>query len=146
MRQAGLFRDVRKRPVAIVSVEVVRRLLTFRETFQPPAVDEKQVRPAVVIVVKEGHAAARGLEEIFVGHLAPVDRLVRDPRLARHVGEGDSARELGCGQRKRLEERTARKRAGRLQELTPGPTPAVLCHSLPFGGGSAGLQPSTVPP
>lgn len=41
-------------------------LLAFAKPFEPPPVDEKNVQPAVVIVIVERDAAASGLEQIFI--------------------------------------------------------------------------------
>src|SRR2546426_325283 len=128
MREPGLFGHVRERPVAIVLVNAVRRLLAFRKAFQAPAVDEEQVRPSVIIEVEECHAAAGGLEQILIGLLASVNRLVGNPRLARHVGESNAGRELGGAQPTRPDQRSARKRPNCAQESTPGPMSVFWCH------------------
>ena len=65
--------DVSERAVAIVFEKVGHRFLPLGETFEPPAVDKKNVEPAIVVVVIECDAAAGGFEEIFVFVLAAID-------------------------------------------------------------------------
>ena len=65
--QAGAGSHIGEGAVAIVLEEVAVRLLSSGKSFQPPAVHEKQIQPAIVVVVVEGEAAAGGLEQIFVG-------------------------------------------------------------------------------
>ena len=73
--EAGLEGDVGKRAVAIVLEEMADRLLAFGKAFEAPAVDEEDVDPVVLVVVKEGGAAAGGFKQVFVAVLAAEDGL-----------------------------------------------------------------------
>jgi hypothetical protein len=64
--EARLLRDVLERPIALVAVEVVRGLLARREPFERRPVNEKDVEPPVSVVVEEGDAAPRRLEQVLV--------------------------------------------------------------------------------
>jgi hypothetical protein len=64
--EAGTFGDVGEGAVPIVLEQAAVRFLSLRETFEAPAVDQKNVEPAVVVVIVEGEAAAGGLEQIFI--------------------------------------------------------------------------------
>src|SRR5579864_5762627 len=69
----------------------------WRETFQPRAVDQKNIQPAVVVVVIEGDATASGFEQVLVLVLATVDGFCVEPRLSRDVQKADP--KLGTGRR-----------------------------------------------
>ena len=87
--------DVGEGAVAIVLEQVVEGLFARRKAFEPPAVDQEDVEPAVVVVVVEGDAAAGGLEQIFVLVLAAEDRLGVESGFVGDVDEGDA--EVGLG-------------------------------------------------
>ena len=55
------------------------------ETFQARAIDQKNVEPAVVIVIVESDAAAGGFEQIFVFVLASEDGLHVQVGFTSHV-------------------------------------------------------------
>ena len=138
-RQAGARRHIFECPVAAIAIQVARGLLAARKPFQRRAVDEKQIEPAVVVVVERGHAAAGRLEQEFVGGLTAVDGGRGEPRLPRHVREreanrrlrlrrcdrGDAgedakdvrphhgSRNLRCGARRRASSRCVRAASGR---------------------------------
>jgi hypothetical protein len=73
--QARADGDVGEGAVAIVLEEAAMRLLALGKSFQPPAVDQKQIEPSVVVVVVEGQAAAGGFKQILVLEFAAVDGL-----------------------------------------------------------------------
>ncbi len=98
--EPGLQRDVGKGAVAIVLEQVVEGLFARRKAFEPPAVDEEDVEPAVVVVIVEGDAAARGLEQILVLVLAAKDGLGVQSGFFGDVDEGDA--EVGLGVRRRV--------------------------------------------
>ena len=66
MDQTGLHCDVAKRTVAIVFEQMRVRLLAFWKTFQPPSVHQKNIQPAVVVIVIESDAATCSLKQIFI--------------------------------------------------------------------------------
>ena len=86
----GFHGDVGEGAVAIVLEQVRVRFFAFGEAFQPPAVHQKDVEPAVVVVVVEGDAAAGGLEQVLVLVLAAEDGLGVETSFAGDVGEGDA--------------------------------------------------------
>src|SRR5208283_3473940 len=57
--QPRTLRNIGERTVAVVLEQVTMWLLTLGEPFQPPSVHEKDVQPAIVVVIVEGEAAAR---------------------------------------------------------------------------------------
>src|SRR6185437_414522 len=61
-----------------------------REALEAPAVDQKNIQPAIVVIIVERHAATRGLKEIFVLVFAAVDGFRVEPGLARHVDKAQS--------------------------------------------------------
>ena len=77
LAQPGARRDVLERAVAAIAIEVVRRLLALRKSLQRGAVHEKDVDPAVAVVVEGGGAGARGLDQVLV--LCPARRTPSGP-------------------------------------------------------------------
>src|SRR5437879_3431840 len=53
MCQARPYRYIGERAVAVVLVEMASRLLAWWEAFEPPSVHQKNVQPAIVIIVVE---------------------------------------------------------------------------------------------
>jgi len=70
---AGSECDVSERAVAIIFEKARDGLLPLGKTFEARAVDEKDVEPAVVVVIVESDATTGGLEKIFVFVFAAVD-------------------------------------------------------------------------
>src|SRR5206468_2458122 len=64
--QPGAFGDILKRPVSPIPVQVIGWLLPLGKTFEHRAVDEKDVEPAVAVVVDRGRAGPRRLEQVLV--------------------------------------------------------------------------------
>src|SRR5277367_4338233 len=94
--QAGLFGDVGERAVVIVVVETVGRTLASGKSFQPRAIYEKNVGPAVVVIIEDGHAAARGLDDVFLGVDTAKDVRRGEACLRCNVGKGGNRRRSGC--------------------------------------------------
>ena len=69
------------------------------KTFEAPSVDEKNIQPAVVVVIVESNAAAGGLEEIFIFVFAAEDGLGVEARLASNVDEAAAQIVRRCGRR-----------------------------------------------
>ena len=88
MFQASLQRDVGEGAVAIVLEKVVKRLITGPEALETSAVDEEDVEPAVIIVVVERDATARGFEQVFVFVFAAEDGDGVEPGFFGDVNEG----------------------------------------------------------
>lgn len=64
-------------------------LASCRETFQPRAVDQEDIQPAVIVVIIEGDATAGGFEQVFVFVFAAVNRFRVEPRLFRDIQKAD---------------------------------------------------------
>ena len=71
--QAGFHRDVGESAIMIVAIEVIRRPLTRRKSFQRRAVDDENVRPAIVVVVEDGNPGSGRLNDVFLRVLAAED-------------------------------------------------------------------------
>ena len=67
---AGFFSHVGERAVAIVAIERVAQRLRRSVKIALAAVDEINVHPAVVIVIKERAARATGLRQVLLSGLA----------------------------------------------------------------------------
>ncbi len=66
--------------------------MAFREPFEPPAVHKENVEPVVLVVVKEGGAAAGGFEKILVAVFAAENHLNVQAGLFGDVDELDAKR------------------------------------------------------
>src|SRR6266850_5638563 len=93
--------------------------LSGGKTFEAPAVDEKNVEPAVLVVIVESDAAAGGFEKIFVLVLAAVNGFGVQAGFARDVKKGNAEIVRGnsssgllrsCSARKRLQHPLFRER------------------------------------
>src|SRR5690348_1345896 len=62
--QARLGGHIGKSAIVIIVIEAVGRPLACRETLEPGAIDEKNVGPAVVVVVKNRDAGPGGLNDV----------------------------------------------------------------------------------
>src|ERR1700737_319327 len=75
-----------------------RGLLPWGKTLEAGAVDQKNVQPAVVVVIVESHAAAGGFQQIFVFVLAAEDGFYVQAGLASNVEKRDA--EVVCWSRR----------------------------------------------
>ena len=66
MRDTRFEGHVGKRAVAIILEQAGDGLLSGGKSFEARAVDEKNIEPAVVVVVVERDSAAGGFEQIFI--------------------------------------------------------------------------------
>src|SRR5262249_42320385 len=83
---AGLRGDVGERAVAVVPIEMAHWCGVVRRR-QAGAVDEKDVRPAVVVVVEDRDAAAGRLEDVLLGALAADDGAGLETGRRRQIAE-----------------------------------------------------------
>ena len=87
---SGFRGDVDKSSVAIILEKMRSGLLPCGKTFQARAVHEKNVEPAVVVVIVEGDAAAGRFEQIFVFVFAAEERFDVEAGFFRDVDEADA--------------------------------------------------------
>ena len=86
--QARPRRNVRKSAVAVVAKKVVSGLLSLREPLESRAGKEKDVEPAIVVVVKKGHPAAVRLQNITLCLFSTIVVANVQSRLFRNINEG----------------------------------------------------------
>ena len=89
--QTSLDRDIGKRPVMIVAIEMVGRSFPLGKTLESRAVDDEDVGPSVVVVIEDGNPGARRFNDVLLRILA-----------AKHVHHRQSGflgdiREIGDG-------------------------------------------------
>ena len=79
MRQAGFASDVRECAVTIVMEQVASRGSATSRSLERGAVDDENVRPAIVVVVEEGDAPTHHFQqEPLVGSVAElIDGLIQ---------------------------------------------------------------------
>src|SRR5580692_4280755 len=73
MRDAGLHGYIDESAVAIIAKQMRSRFSACRKAFESRSVHQKDVEPAIVVVIVEGNAAAGGFEQILVFVLAAED-------------------------------------------------------------------------
>ena len=89
VREAGFGGDVCERAVVIIVVEMRGRRLIWREPGDGRAVGQKNVRPAVVVVIENHGAVAGRLDDEFLVRVSAVDVERRHARARRDVLEID---------------------------------------------------------
>ena len=99
---ARLVRHVGERAVSVVVVEGALRFPAGLHHVNGQGVDEVDVEEAVVVVIKEGHAAAHGLDDIFFFGRGDVPE--GDAGLLSYVREADFDGGDGDGQEKLRDE------------------------------------------
>ncbi len=140
-REPSLHRHVGERAVMIVVVQMIGRRLSRRKSFQRRAVDQKNIRPPVVVIVKNRHARASRFDDEFLGvdpsknvlHVQPgFSSDIREirQRLCRHLGPSWRflRRSFFRRIRRRLRQRAPGKCAGHQQQnqhrpASAGPAP-----------------------
>src|SRR5579872_1583108 len=88
MDKARLHGNVSESSVAIVFEKVRRRFFAGRKSLEPPAIHQKNIQPAIVVVVVESQSATGGFEQIFIFMLAAVNGFGIQPGSAAYVNEG----------------------------------------------------------
>src|SRR6267154_1404200 len=119
MQQARLRSHVRESAVAIISEKMRRRSFPLRKSLEARAIHQKNIQPAIVIVIVEGNAAAGRLQKILVLMLAAENRFDIKSRFASYVDEINAQ---ASGRRRRRLLCSGRIRglnAGRIQVLCP---------------------------
>ena len=71
--ESRTFRHVRECSVMIVMIEVVRRRASCREAFQGRAIHKEDIRPAIVVVIEDGYACSRALQDVSAALFASED-------------------------------------------------------------------------
>ena len=87
VRQAGLVRGVAERPVMVVAIQVIGGAFPDGKSFKLRAVDNKDVRPAIVVEIKDGNARTGSLNDVFLGGLAAKNIHHRKAGFLCHVRE-----------------------------------------------------------
>ena len=90
MRDSGFCGDVGESAIAIVAEEMRRGLAARRKAFQPRSIHQKNIEPAVVVVIVEGNAATRGFEQIFIFVLSAEDGFRIQAGFASYVEKADA--------------------------------------------------------
>src|SRR5712671_3277012 len=86
VRQSGLVRDVAERPIMVVAIQVIGGAFGGK-SLELRAVDNKDVRPAIVVVIKDGNTRTGSLNNVFLGGLAAKNIHHRKTSFLRDVGE-----------------------------------------------------------
>ena len=73
--QAGFFGDVGERAIAIIFVEAIAGALA--EFLQPAPAEDKDVHPAIVVVIEKSAAAAHDLRNISCARAVAVEHRLR---------------------------------------------------------------------
>src|ERR1700731_778726 len=66
------------------------RLFSCKKPFEPGTIDQKNIEPAVVVVVVEGNAATRGFEQILVLVLSAKDCFRIQAGVAGNIQKADA--------------------------------------------------------
>ena len=83
--QASFFGDVRECPVPVVFVKPIRRALG--NASETRAAQDKQVHPAIVVVIHERTAASGGLHDVLFEFHVPIDDRPAEARGHGYVDE-----------------------------------------------------------
>ena len=89
MNQTGFGGDVGEGAVTIILEKMRKGFLSGGKAFEAPAVHEKNIQPAVVVVIVESDSTASGFEEIFIFVFATENSFGMEAGLASNVDEAD---------------------------------------------------------
>src|SRR5712692_3291335 len=78
---------VSERSIAIVVIEMAGRFLPFGKTLERRAVNEKDVRPSIIVIVNERRSASRCFDDVLFRLLISRFGLCRQPRACRNIYE-----------------------------------------------------------
>ena len=67
MLQAGPDGYIGKSAVAVVFKKTAMRFLASREPIKTPAIDQKNIEVAIVVIVVKGQSAAGCFQQVFIG-------------------------------------------------------------------------------
>ena len=103
--------NVGEAAVMIVAVEMVGGALARGKSLQRGAIDEKNIRPAIVVVIQDCNTGASGFDDVLLGVLPAEHVHPRQPGFLGDVGEVGNCVLGKTGQRFRLSEghRAARR-------------------------------------
>src|SRR6266481_445503 len=90
--KTGLHGDIRESPIMIVVIQVVGGGLIGWESFQCGAVHNENIRPSIVVIIKDSHARSGRLDDVFLGFYSAKYIYRRQPRFFRDVHEICDAR------------------------------------------------------
>src|SRR5215510_12188303 len=67
-------------------------LLACGETFKPPSIDNKNIEPAIVVIVLKSNAATRGFHQVFVFLLTAKNGFQLKTCLPRNIDKSNAQR------------------------------------------------------
>src|SRR5262249_49195596 len=85
--QTGSFSHVCEGSVVVVVIQATGRPFSRGKSIEFGAIYQKDVGPAIVVVVENGDAVSRGLDDVFLGVDSAEDVLCSQPRLFGDVSE-----------------------------------------------------------
>ena len=87
---SSLGRNVSEGTIAVVAEKMRRGFAAGGKAFQPPAIYQKNIEPAIVIVIIKSHSAARCFQQIFILVLAAKNCFCINSGFASYIQEGDT--------------------------------------------------------
>src|SRR6266849_3117468 len=85
--QASLFGDVGECAVVIVAVEMAGGRFAGGQAFQFRTVHNENIGPAVIVIIEDGHAGSRSLDDVFLRVFAAEDDRRGEASFLRDVGK-----------------------------------------------------------
>ena len=143
--QPSRFRYIGKCTVVVVVIEVVRRRALTSRAFQRGSVDQKNIRPPVIVIVKNGDARSGGFDDVFFGFFPAKNVKGKQSSLLRLVGEIHNRSGLGlrartCGKRRKEKQRRDRRsevypsRVYNTEGIRKGLQQAIVSRLFKFAG------------
>src|SRR5579884_245148 len=88
MTKTRLFRDIRKSTVAVVMIEAVcRRGFTGRQIAKHHPAGDKDIQPAVAVVIVESDARAVRFKNVLLAEFLPIDHGSSEARPRSHIDQ-----------------------------------------------------------
>jgi hypothetical protein len=92
MNESGLRGHVGEGSVTIVLEKMRSGFLARRKALQPPSIHQKNIKPAIIVIVVKSDSTASGFEQIFIFVFAAVDGLSIQTCRASDIDERRSER------------------------------------------------------
>lgn len=121
--QAGFARDLGESAVVIVMVEMTGREVAGGRRIESGAVNDEDVRPAIVVIVEDGDAGPGSLDDVFLGVHAAKDFRGRETCFFGDIGEmsdgfGNVFWELGSVKKQRKRRKQSKRNPGAMETET----------------------------